>query len=182
MVISTSLKKNNNILVKEPLEKPTKNDLKEFNERVNKKRTGVNSEFFQKHFKMQRPSNMLKALCTINDRKKNSDLAILIKSGLSNLKNEIENMSEEEKDIEKPNKIVYILEKILEFNDRTQRGMGLKILTPNQMLSRVPITLAQLKVGNNSEKLKNEIRQLLYSLYRSEKITKNFYKSLIDII
>ena len=91
-------------------------------------------------------------------------------------------MSEEEKDIEKPNKIVYILEKILEFNDRTQRGMGLKILTPNQMLSRVPITLAQLKVGNNSEKLKNEIRQLLHSLYRSEKITKNFYKSLIDII
>ena len=182
MVISTSLKKNNNILVKEPLKKPTKNDLKEFNERVNKKRTGVNSEFFQKHFKMQRPSNMLKALCTMNDRKKNSDLTILIKSGLSNLKNEIENMSEEEKDIEKPNKIVYILEKILEFNDRTQRGMGLKILTPNQMLSRVPITLAQLKVGNNSEKLKNEIRQLLYSLYRSEKITKNFYKSLIDII
>ena len=50
------------------------------------------------------------------------------------------------------------------------------------MLNRVPITLAQLKVGNNSEKLENEIRQLLYSLYRSEKITKNFYKSLIDII
>ena len=50
------------------------------------------------------------------------------------------------------------------------------------MLNRVPIALAQLKVGNNSEKLKNEIRQLLYSLYRSEKITKKFYKSLIDII
>ena len=105
MIISTSLKKNNNILVKEPLKKPTKNDLKEFNERANKKRTGINSEFFQKYFKMQRPSNMLKALCTINDRKKNRDLAILIKNGLRNLKNEIENMSEEEKDIEKPNKI-----------------------------------------------------------------------------
>ena len=62
------------------------------------------------------------------------------------------------------------------------KGKGLKILTPNQMLSRLPITLAQLKAGNNSEKLKNEIRQLLYSLYRSKKLTKQIYKSLIDII
>ena len=51
-------------------------------------------------------------------------------------------------------------------------GEGLKILTPNQMLSRLSITLAQLKAGNNSEKLKNEIRKLLYSLYRSKKLTK----------
>ena len=43
---------------------------------------------------------------------------------------------------------------------------GLKILTPQQMVSRLPISLAQLKTGNSSEKLKNEIRQLLYSLYR----------------
>ena len=50
------------------------------------------------------------------------------------------------------------------------------------MLSRLPITLAQLNAGNNSEKLKNEIRQLLYSLYRSKKLTKQIYKSLIDII
>ena len=63
-----------------------------------------------------------------------------------------------------------------------QKGIGLKILTPNQMLSRLPISLAQLKAGNNSEKLKNEIRQLLYSLYRSKKLTKQLYKSLIDII
>ena len=63
-----------------------------------------------------------------------------------------------------------------------QSGKGLKILTPDQMLSRLPIILAQLKAGNNSEKLKNEIRQLLYSLYRSEKFTKQLYKSLINII
>ena len=50
------------------------------------------------------------------------------------------------------------------------------------MLSRLPIILAQLKAENNSEKLKNEIRQLLYSLYRSKKLTKKLYKSLIDII
>ena len=64
---------------------------------------------------------------------------------------------------------------------RNKHGKGLKILTPNQMLSRLPISLAQLKAGNNSEKLKNEIRQILYSL-RSKKLTKQIYKSLIDII
>ena len=63
-----------------------------------------------------------------------------------------------------------------------QQKKGLEILTPNQMLSRLPISLAQLNAGNNSEKLKNEIRQLLYSLYRSKKLTKQLYKSLIDII
>ena len=65
---------------------------------------------------------------------------------------------------------------------QNQQGQGLKILTPNQMLSRLPISLAQLKEGNNSEKLKNEIRLLLYSLYRSKKLTNQIYKSLIDII
>ena len=50
------------------------------------------------------------------------------------------------------------------------------------MLNRLPISLAQLKAGNNSEKLKNEIRQILYSLYRSKNLTKQLYKSLIDII
>ena len=50
------------------------------------------------------------------------------------------------------------------------------------MLCRLPISLAQLKAGNNSEKVKNEIRQLLYSLYRSKKLTKQLYKSLTDII
>ena len=93
-------------------------------------------------------------------------------------------MSEDEKETEKPDKILEIVEKILIFNreNREQQGLGLKILTPNQMLSRLPITLAQLKAVNNSEKLKNEIRQLLYSLYRSKKLTKQLYKSLVDII
>ena len=77
-------------------------------------------------------------------------------------------------------KILNYLEEI--FNGQPAKGKGLKILTPKQMLSRLPITLAQLKAGNNSEKLKNEIRQLLYSLYRSKKLTKQLYKSLIDII
>ena len=75
-----------------------------------------------------------------------------------------------------------IVQEILDFNKQNQMEKGLKILTPNQMLSRLPISLAQLNAGNNSEKLKNEIRQLLYSLYRSKKLTKQLYKSLVDII
>ena len=54
---------------------------------------------------------------------------------------------------------------------RNQQGQGLKILTSDQILSRLPITLAQLKAGNNSQKLINEVRQLLYSLYCSKKST-----------
>ena len=79
-------------------------------------------------------------------------------------------MSEDEKEIEQPGKILKIIEEILDFNKKIQK-QRVKILTPNQMLSRLPISLAQLKAGNNSEKLKNEIRQILYSLYRSKKLT-----------
>ena len=68
--------------------------------------------------------------------------------------------------IEENKKIIDIVERILYFNQLNQAGKALKILTPSQMLSRLPISLAQLKAGNNSEKLKNKIRQLLYSLYR----------------
>ena len=67
------------------------------------------------------------------------------------------------------------------FNGPT-KGQGLKILTPDQMLSRLPISLAQLKAGNNSEKLKNEIRQLLYFLYRSKNMAKQVYNNLIKYI
>ena len=66
--------------------------------------------------------------------------------------------------------------------EKNNQAHGLKILTSNQMLSRLPISLAQLKAGNNPKKLKNEIRQILYSLYRSKKLTKHIYKNLVDII
>ena len=84
--------------------------------------------------------------------------------------------------IEKPDKILKIVGEILNFNKQNQGGKGLKILTPNQMISRLPITLAQLKAGNSSEKLKNEIRQLLYSLYHSKNMTKQVYNNLINYI
>ena len=63
-----------------------------------------------------------------------------------------------------------------------QEGEGLKILTPNQMLKRLPIALAQIKAGNNSESLLNEIRQIVYSLYRSKEITKKVYNNIIKSI
>ena len=59
---------------------------------------------------------------------------------------------------------------------------GLKILTKKQMLNRLPILLAQIQPGNNSIKLKNEIRQILYSLYRSKVLTKTVYNNLIKVI
>ena len=61
-------------------------------------------------------------------------------------------------------------------------GSGLKILTNKQMLNRLPILLAQIQAGNNSKSLKNEIRQILYSLYRSKVLTKTVYNNLIKSI
>ena len=116
------------------------------------------------------------------DKTKKNELVNVIISGLKDLKEEIKKMSEAEKQIENPEWIVEIDEKILKFNEQNQQGKGLNILTPNQMLSRLPITLAQLKAGNNSEKLKNEIRQLLYSLYCSKNITKQVHNNLINYI
>ena len=63
-----------------------------------------------------------------------------------------------------------------------QEGKRLKILTQNKMLKRLPIALAQVKAGNNSEILLNEIRQIVYSLHRSKKITKKVYKNIINSI
>ena len=106
---------------------------------------------------------MAKKLFKIKDKKKNSELVELIKVKWSDLKVKIKKMSKEEIENEKPDKILKTVEEIIIFNRESwkQRGLGLKILTPNQMLSRLPITLAQLKAGNNCKKPKNEIRQLI---------------------
>ena len=79
-------------------------------------------------------------------------------------------MYENQIKIEKSYEVVNTVESFLDSNDKNREGRGLKILTPDQMLCRLPISLAQLKAGNNSQKLKNEIRQLLYSLYRSKNL------------
>ena len=62
------------------------------------------------------------------------------------------------------------------------KGKGLKILTPKQMLKRLPIALAQVKAGNNSESLLKEIRQIVYSLYQSKQIIKKVYNNIIKSI
>ena len=64
----------------------------------------------------------------------------------------------------------------------SRKGKGLKILTTQQMLSRLPILLAQIQAGNNSNKLKNELRQLIYSLQGSKVLTKTVYNNLIKVI
>ena len=63
--------------------------------------------------------------------------------------------------------------------DSKQEGAGLKILTPKQMLQRLPISLTQIKASNNSQSLLNEIRQIVYSLYQSKEITKKVYNNII---
>ena len=84
-------------------------------------------------------------------------------------------MSENEKEIEQPDKILKIAERILEFN--RQRGLGLKILTPDQMFRRLPIYLAQLNAGNNLRNVKMELGNYYILCTDKKKLTKNGYKS-----
>ena len=110
----------------------------------------------------------------------NKDQVYSIKNALTKLKNIVKNVPKNRRfKIEESEKIIDIVERILELNNENQLGEGLKILKAKCI---VPISLAQLKVGKNSVKLRNAIRQLLYSLYQSKKLTKNIYKSLVDII
>ena len=159
-----------------------KDDYNKFLKYIENESKGINYELFKDYFYSSVPSTLAKKLYETKDKKENNELVNVIKGRLIDLKNKIKEMSEDEKKIEKPDKLLKIVKEIFEFNKQKQLGLGLKILTLNQMLSRLQITLAQLKAGNNSEKLKNEIRQLLYSLYRSKKLTKQLYKSLVDII
>ena len=75
-----------------------------------------------------------------------------------------------------------VLDPAYKSKENETKGKGLKILTPKQMLQRLPIALAQVKAGNNSESLLNEIRKIVYSLYQSKQITKKVYNNLIKSI
>ena len=99
------------------------------------------------------PSTMLKVVYNTDDRKKKNKLVDIIKRELSDLKDEIKKMSEDEIEIEKPIKQrVNIAQNIINFNKQKQEGQELKTLTPDEMLSRLPISLAQLKARSNSNK------------------------------
>ena len=157
-------------------------DYEKLERLIHLKNRDINNELVRKHFQVHNLRDLLKNVKKSNNNtERNYIQVVMINSGLRDLKEETEDMSEQEKETENPNEIVDIVERICEVN-RQQQGKGLKILTLNQMLSRLPILLVQLKAGNNSEKLKHKTRQLLYYFYRSKKLTKNLYKSLIHII
>ena len=80
-----------------------------------------------------------------------------------------------------PRKIANIVEKILNFTEH-QKGRGLKMLTTKQMLQRLTIAIAQVKTGNTSENLLNEICQIIYSLYQAKQITKKVYNNIMNSI
>ena len=145
-----------------------KDEFKKCIKYIEEKSEDVNYDLFRDYFNFSVPSALAKKLYETKNKNKGNELVEAIKSRRSDLKDKIKKMSGYEKKIEQPDKILKIVEEVLDFDKklRKQQGLELKILTPNQMLSRLPISLAQLKAGNNSEKLKNEIRQILYSLYR----------------
>ena len=129
---------------------------------IAKKKENINNVLFSYDFDSSNADIMFKRLRDASDEN-NKNIVESINKKLTKLKNIVTNVPKDEvSKVEENEKIIDVVERILELN--TEKG--LKILTPDQMLSRLPTILAQLKAGNNSEKLKNEIRQLLYSLYR----------------
>ena len=87
----------------------------------------------------------------------------------------------EEKANEEYNKVIDKIEKSTK-PDEKQSAKGLKIMTPNQLLTRFPILLAQKKAGNKSQKLNNEIRQIIYCLYSSKNMSKSVYTHFMNIL
>ena len=155
--------------------------MSKLNKLIVKKDKSINKDLIKRHFKFQGLIDMKKHLYKTKNTEKSNTLVQLVESELSDLKKNIEEVSEREIKNKKLDEIVDIVEKILDCNYQNQEGQGLKILTPDQMLSKTPNTLAQFKAANNSKKLKNERRQLLYSFYCSKNLTKIIYNSLIKL-
>ena len=130
---------------------------------IKKKKENINNELFNHYFGYLNPIIMLERLRDASDERNKRSGGINQQE--TKMKNIVKNVPKDKVSrFEENEKILDIVERILELNSEKHLGLGLKILTPNQMLSRLQISLAQLKAANNSEKLKNEIRQLLYSL------------------
>ena len=136
---------------------------------------------FNKYFSFKKPDEILQDLLYSESESDNLDKLVLIYKYFDYITGKATQMPSDTNK-SKLVKILDIIKKILGFNEKNQQGQGLNILAPNEMLRKLLITLAQPKAQKNSEKLKNEIRHLFYSLYRSKTLTKNIYKSLIDII
>ena len=114
----------------------------------------IDPELFREYFEYLNPNDMYKNLNKTIDSEENKAQINEIKDKLANLMKEFESRpTSNAKKVENKNNMVKIVERILEFNQLNQSGQGLKILTPNQIVSRLPISLDQLNAGNNSEKL-----------------------------
>ena len=151
----------------------------------------INEHIFKEYFGYESPSFLVKDLHE-SHQNKNDMVVKYLNESLIDLRNNTSTIEIPEN--ENPKKVVCIVEKILDFN-KQQKGEGLrgmlayrpsdfdrkhiKILTPKQMIQRLSIALAQVKAGNTSEKLLNEIRQIIYSLYRTKEITKKIIWSII---
>ena len=110
---------------------------------------------------------------------KNEQLVNNINDKMIDLRNAIIKIEVPEN--ENPNKIVDIAQNILDIN-KQQKGKGIKVLTPKQMLQRLPIALVQVKAGNRSENLPNAINQIIYSSYQENEITKRIYNNIMNSV
>ena len=129
IIISIRLKKNKKKKKKNKIKKAI--DVNKFNESIIKEETKINKELFNKHFHYQKPSALLKDLYNTNNKEKNSLLLSVINSRIKDLKEQINKMSEKERQIEKPDEMAEIVVEILKFNEQNQEGKGSKILAPN---------------------------------------------------
>ena len=115
----------------------------------------INLDLFRKYFEYLSPVDMYKNLIESINSKRNKIQTESIKNALTDFKKDNKNTPKDNANkIEENKKIIDIVEHILYFNEENQQGSGLKILPPSQMLSRLPISLAQLNAGNNSKKFK----------------------------
>ena len=127
-----------------------------------KKEKMIDPKFFREYVEYLSPSVMYKNLNKRIGSKENKAWVNAIKDKLAKLIKESKSSpTSDAKKIKNRCDMLETVEGILEFNQLNQSGQELKILTQNKMLSRLPISLVQLNAGSNSEKLKNEIRQLL---------------------
>ena len=154
----------------------------------------INNEVFLNYFQFQNPLFLAKDLFRVTQAK-NEKLVNNVNDGLINLINVIN--KKEIPENENPTKVVNIVEKILDFY-KQQKGKELpsdltcvtkvfnrkliKILTPKQLLQVLPIAFAQVKAGNTSENLLNEIKRIIYSLYWAKEITKKLYNNIMNSI
>ena len=138
----------------------------------------IKYEIFWYYLKYQNPSLLAKDLIRAMQAK-NEQLVNNINDIMIDLRNAIIKIEVPEN--ENPNKIVDIAQNILDIN-KQQKGKGIKVLTPKQMLQRLPIALVQVKAGNRSENLPNAINQNIYSSYQENEITKRVYNNIMNSV